>query len=251
MLLSAVLFDLGSTLVYSKDPWLPIYEQADLALLNILRQAGIKINSASFYKDFGGFIQSYYEYKPVDNLETTTFTYLRNWLSKHDFPIPPEMVIRNALNAFYSVTQTNWILENDAIYTLESLKSAGYVLGLVSNTSDDSNVRGIIDHWKLSPFFNTIVTSASLGIRKPDARIFKVALNEIQVQPEAAVMVGDTLAADILGANLMGIYSIWVTRRAETPREGELAIQPEAVVTELRQIPDLLEEVRNERIKEN
>jgi len=35
-------------------------------------------------------------------------------------------------------------------------------------------------------------------------------------------MVGDSLEADILGANQMGIYSIWITRRVYLPEEGEL-----------------------------
>ena len=133
--------------------------------------------------------------------------------------------------------------------TLETLKSRGYRLGLISNTSDDNNVQGIVDRWGLRPFFETIVTSAALGIRKPDVRIFQVALDRFRVQPEAAAMVGDTLDADVLGANQSGIYSIWVTRRVQIPEEGELAIQPQAVVTALSQIPDLLAEVENDRAK--
>ena len=59
-------------------------------------------------------------------------------------------------------------------------------------------------------------------------------------------MVGDTLEADILGANQMGIYSIWITRRVTVPEEGELAIQPQAVITSLDQIPGLLADVGND-----
>jgi FMN phosphatase YigB (HAD superfamily) len=99
----------------------------------------------------------------------------------------------------------------------------------------------------LRPFFEFILTSAALGIRKPDIRIFQTALDRFRVQPEAAVMVGDTLDADVLGANQSGIYSIWITRRAQVPEEGELVIQPQAVVTTLYQIPDLLAEIENDR----
>jgi FMN phosphatase YigB (HAD superfamily) len=51
------------------------------------------------------------------------------------------------------------------------------------------------------------------------------------------------LNADVLGANQAGMYSIWITRRAQFPGEGELAIQPQAVVSALHQIPALLAEV--------
>ncbi len=148
----------------------------------------------------------------------------------------------------YAVTQQNWFLEEDAISTLETLKSRGYRLGLISNTSDDKNVQGIVDRWGLRPFFETIITSAALGIRKPDVRIFQVALDRFQVPPEAAAMVGDMLNADVLGANQSGIYSIWITRQVQLPEEGELAIQPQAVVSALHQIPDLLAEIENDRL---
>jgi FMN phosphatase YigB (HAD superfamily) len=57
------------------------------------------------------------------------------------------------------------------------------------------------------------------------------------------VIVGDTLEADILGANQMGVYSIWITRRLKVQGDGELAIQPQAVIGRLDQIPALLEEL--------
>jgi HAD superfamily hydrolase (TIGR01662 family) len=247
--IQVVFFDLGSTLVYSKDPWLPFYEEADRALVEMLCRAGVGIDPASFYTEFSGFIRSYYDKPAADNLEKTTFTVLRDMLSRKGFRSVPEPILRSALEAMYAVTQKNWYLEEDAIPTLETLKSRGYRLGLISNTSDDKNVQGIVDRWGLRPFFETIVTSAELGIRKPDARIFKAALDRIRVQPEAAVMVGDMLEADVLGANQSGIYSIWITRRIQMPEEGELAIKPQAVITALDQIPDLLVEIENDRLK--
>ena len=247
--IKVVFFDLGSTLVFSKDPWPPFYERADRALVEVLNRAGIEVDPASFCIEFGGFIRSYYEKRIEDNLEQTTFTVLRAVLSRKNFRSVPDLVLRAALDAMYGVTQQNWYLEEDAISTLEILKSRGYRLGLISNTSDDNNVQGIINRWGVRSFFETIITSAALGIRKPDAHIFRVALDRLRVQPEAAVMVGDTLEADVLGANQSGIYSIWITRRVQDPEEGVLAIQPQAVVTALHQIPDLIAEVENDRAK--
>jgi HAD superfamily hydrolase (TIGR01662 family) len=247
MQISTILFDLGSTLVYSKDPWPPFYEQADRALVEVLYRSGIVIDPTAFSTDFDGFIRLYYDNYTQDNFEKTTFSVLRDMLFQKGIRDTPEPVLRTALAAMYAITQQNWVLEDDAISTLEKLKSRGYRLGLISNTSDDLNVQGIVDRWALRPFFETILTSAALGIRKPDAHIFQIALDRFRVQPEAAAMVGDTLEADVLGANQSGIYSIWITRRVQFPDEGELAIQPQAVVTALHQIPDLLAKVENDR----
>lgn len=246
MKITTVFFDLGSTLVYSKDPWPPIYEQADRAMVGVLRRAGISINQASFLTEFGGFIQSYYQKQYEDNIEPTSLAALRNLLIQKGFPDVQDVVLLEAMEAMYAVTQKNWYQEEDAIETLEVLKSRGYRMGIISNTSDDQNVQGIVNQSGLRPYFEYILTSAALGIRKPDVRIFQAALDHFQVPPVAAAMVGDLLQTDMLGANQMGIYSIWITRRARVTGEGELRIQPQAVVTALNQIPPLLVDVERD-----
>lgn len=246
MRITTVFFDLGSTLVYCKDPWPPIYEQADRAMVGVLRRAGISIDQASFLTEFGGFIQSYYQKQYEDNIEPTSLAALRNLLIQKGIPDVQDVVLLKAMEAMYAVTQKNWYQEEDAIETLEVLKSRGYRLGIISNTSDDQNVQGIVNQLGLRPYFEYILTSAALGIRKPDMRIFQAALDHFQVPPVAAAMVGDLLQTDVLGANQMGIYSIWIIRRARVPGEGELRIQPQAVVTALNQIPPLLVEVERD-----
>jgi FMN phosphatase YigB (HAD superfamily) len=55
-------------------------------------------------------------------------------------------------------------------------------------------------------------------------------------------MVGDTLGADILGAQHAGVYSIWVTRHADTPANRAHAdtIQPDALIECLEDLHPLL-----------
>jgi HAD superfamily hydrolase (TIGR01662 family) len=242
----AVFFDLGSTLIYSKDPWPPIYEQADRALLEALGRGSVFIDPAAFSAEFGGFIRSYYENRSDDNREKTIMAVLGECLQRKGFRDVADHVMRTGLDAMYAVTQRNWYLDEDTIPTLETLHNRGYTLGLISNTSDDKNVQQLLDRDNLRPFFETIVTSAALGIRKPDTRIFKAALDQVKIDPGEAAMVGDLLDADILGANHAGMYSIWITRHVHHTQEGELTIQPQAVVPALQQIPGLLAEIEND-----
>jgi HAD superfamily hydrolase (TIGR01662 family) len=241
-----ILFDLGSTLIYSKDPWPPFYEQAEQALVETLQQSGIPLEVKSFSGEFETFLETYYAGRGTSPIEKTTFSVLSELLEQKGFQGIPASVRRAALDAMYFITHQNWYLEADAIPTLKTLLGQGYRLGMISNTSDDKNVQQLVDRWGLRPFFEIIVTSAGSGIRKPDERIFRLALDHFGVQPQQAAMVGDTPEADILGANQLGIYSIWITRRTQVPEEGELAIQPQAVVTTLAQIPGLLTEIENE-----
>jgi HAD superfamily hydrolase (TIGR01549 family) len=244
--LKVILFDLGSTLIYSKDAWPPIYEQANRALVETLNQTGYPVEIKSFSSEFDTFLDSYYALLGASPIEKTSFSLLNELLEQEGFQDIPASVVRAALDAMYSITQQNWYLEVDAIPTLKTLWEQGYRLGMISNTSDDKNVQQLVDRWELRPYFETVITSAGCGIRKPDERIFHLALDYFGILPVQAAMVGDTPGADILGANRTGMYSIWITRRVHGPEDGELTIQPQAVITALDQIPALLAEIEND-----
>jgi HAD superfamily hydrolase (TIGR01549 family) len=238
MPITTAFFDLGSTLLYFKDPWPPIYDRADRALARVLEDAGISIDPSAFYAGADTFLDAYYTERGDGTIETTTFTALIDLLTRKGFRDVPDALVREALDALYTVTQQNWYLEEDAIPTLKALLESGYRLGAISNTSDDKNVQQLLDHWGLRPYFELIVTSAGCGIRKPDERIFQIALDHFGVMPEQAAMIGDTPEADILGANRLGMYAVWITRRREKTDPG--AAHPDAVARTLQEVPALL-----------
>jgi len=243
----AVFFDLGSTLVYPSDPWVPIYQQASQALLAVLNDAGLRIDPVDNFIGPDGFIRYYYDSPVEDNREKTAYVALKEVLIRNGRGDVPETVLRSALDAMYGITQQNWFIEEDALPALQALKQRGYRLGMISNTSDDRNMQWIVDRWGLRPYFETVINSAAFGIRKPDLRIFQHALDQMKLRPEDAAMVGDYLETDVLGANQAGIYSIWITRRVQTIPDGELAIQPQAIVSTLHEIPDLLAEIQSDQ----
>ena len=237
MSIQVVLFDLGSTLIYSRDPWPPIYRQADQALVTVLQRAGIPVTSGGFAEEYESFMDRYYAQRDRGIDEPTSCAVLRELLREKGYPAVPDPVLRDALDAEYAVLQANWFAEEDALETLEALRGRGFQLGMVSNTSDDRNVQQLVDCWGFRPFFEIVVTSAAVGIRKPDRRIFQVALDHFGILPAQAAMVGDTPAADLEGANRLGMFSIWITRRAPHP---DPAIRPQASVATLIEIPNLL-----------
>jgi putative hydrolase of the HAD superfamily len=122
------------------------------------------------------------------------------------------------------------------------LKDLGLRLGLISNAANADNVNRLIDLFELRPYFEAIVISAIEGIRKPDTRIYSRALARLQTPAEYAVMVGDTLTADIQGAQNAGLRAVWITRYANRPENQLLAdsITPDAVIESLSELPALL-----------
>ncbi len=239
-----IFFDLGDTLMYDKDPWDPIFPRADAAMRRCLEQAGYPLVENA-YGEFNTIFDMYYHRRRDTVQEETTVQLLRELMDSQGAS-PPDPVLFAAMEAMYAVTQENWFVEEDAAPTLRTLQEMGYRLGLISNAADDENVQELIDKGNLRPHFEFIISSAACGVRKPDARIFQLALDHFNLPPEKTAMAGDLLDADVLGANRLGIYSIWVTRRALAPPEGNLEIQPQAIVATLGEIPSLLQELEQD-----
>lgn len=241
----AIIFDLGSTLIYFDGEWSEIMYQASQALYRQLDQAGLELDQKPFLREFHKAVDAYYQERESEFIEHTTHFILRNLLTEWGYPEVPDQILRQALKAMYAVSQAHWQPEPDAVPTLAALRKRDYRLGLISNAADDTDVQTLVDKAGVRTFFDKILTSAGEGIRKPNPRIFQKLLNFWDIPPERVAMVGDTLGADILGAKNAGIFSIWITRRAGTPANNAHSdtIQPDAIIARLNELPDLLEQL--------
>ncbi|MBI5296758.1 MAG: HAD family hydrolase [Chloroflexi bacterium] len=237
----AILFDLGGTLMYARHPWEPIIARSDEVLAERLRDQGFEV-PVSFAAEFRERVIEYYEERDQSLFETTYFSVVREMLVERGFAHITDAVIRSALDALFAVTQENWVIEEDALLTLKLLESAGYRMGLVSNAGDNRDVFQLVERFQIEPYFDFILTSAACSYRKPHPRIFELALSHWNLPAQDAVMVGDTLEADILGAQNAGLSSIWVTRRARNLEKKPL-IQPDLSVSTLLEIPQHLSQV--------
>jgi HAD superfamily hydrolase (TIGR01662 family) len=239
--LRVLLFDLGGTLMYEKDPWPPIYARAEQELRQALLAAGIDVQP-DLYGGKSTFLDYYNAQRAgrSDPEEEISADLLKDLLARGGHPAVNDAALGTALRAMYAVTQSNWIPEHDALDTLAALKSKGYRLGLVSNATDDENTQRLIDKGGFRPYFEFILSSAACGVRKPDARIFQRALGHFEVKPSEAAIIGDSLEADVAGGQNMGMYTVWIARRSQDRRETIARIQPDLRVDSLAEIADQL-----------
>lgn len=245
MLIRAVIFDLGNTLMYpvAPDLWPEVIKRGNQALMQHLCDLDLLNDCDDFVLEFNQRLHQYYEERDKQFFETSTFLVLKELLAEKGHADVPDSVIRESLDAHYAITQKNWQLEDDTIACLDSLQEQNYKLGLMSNAGDHRDVLQLVEKFGLTPYFEFILTSAGCGFRKPHYKIFQLALEQVNARGEDVVMVGDTLDADILGANRMGMYSIWITRRAESPLDSTSTVQPRAVIKTLGELPELLREM--------
>lgn len=242
--LRAVIFDLGGTLMYERAGWDTITAKADEALTNYLREQGMELNLSTFPREFRKRLDKYFRNREKDLLETTYSFVLRDVLEDKGYSDVSDGIIREALDRLFAITQTNWALEGDTLQTLKKLETDGYRMGLISNAGDDQDVQQLARRFGIAQYFDFILTSAACSYRKPHRRIFELALSNWYFLPSEAVMVGDNLDADVRGAQSVGLYAIWISRRAGPKTEDQLLIQPEASISTLYELPPLLDRLQ-------
>jgi putative hydrolase of the HAD superfamily len=96
----------------------------------------------------------------------------------------------------------------DAVATMRALRDAGLRLALVSDCSAD-----VPELWDTTPFASLIdlpIFSCSVGMKKPDPRIFLMASDGLGVPPERCIYVGDGGSRELTGASEVGMYAVLI-----------------------------------------
>ena len=109
---------------------------------------------------------------------------------------------------------------------------------------EDEYVRSIIDDVKwlgfdweerlyyASDYFDQIITSEKIGVKKPDPKIFSFALTSAKANKENSIMIGDDLKVDILGAENFGIKAVYFN--------PDMNIHNEKISFEIKNLDELI-----------
>lgn len=106
-------------------------------------------------------------------------------------------------------------LYDDVAPALRSLKRRGLIVGVISNSH--RSLDAFQEHFALSEFITTSISSAEHGWMKPHRSIFEAALEQAGVPAGQALMVGDSLKADVEGALAVGMRGVLLRRSGELP----------------------------------
>jgi putative hydrolase of the HAD superfamily len=125
---------------------------------------------------------------------------------------------------------------------LDSLRSRGLKTGLVANSWPDPPrlLHADVEAFGLAEQLDVIVFSGEVGFRKPQPEIFLHALEQLGVEPENAMFVGDRLDTDVRGAARVGmatVQALWF-RADDTPgiEPDFMAFTPMDVLNAVRRL---------------
>jgi HAD superfamily hydrolase (TIGR01662 family) len=241
-LLRAVLLDLGETLVHLDRPWSDVLETNVQSLHDYLSKLGLQFDYDQFAERFIKILDDASAKADLYKIEIPMQEILTKVMKKSGLQFLGVDLPTAAMVEFYRPEVESWQLFPDTVDTLTKLKDGGFVLGVVSNSKSDWLVRSIIQRCDLDRFFQVVVSSAAVRIRKPRSEIFIEALKNLNVKASESAFVGDSISADVSGANSMGMHSIHVLRKPITDTHPS---HPDATVTKLAEIPEIIDTWNN------
>jgi HAD superfamily hydrolase (TIGR01509 family) len=99
-----------------------------------------------------------------------------------------------------------------------------YKTGIISNAMDDTRSLAL-NEWGFEGVFDSLVFSSDAGVMKPDARIYRLALRDLSVAPEAAIFVDDFID-NVRGAEAVGIHGVQFRSPDQVKAELEMLLNP-------------------------
>ncbi len=119
----------------------------------------------------------------------------------------------------------------------EFLENCQLPICVVSNI-DREDLKAAIEHHQLRPL--DLVTSEDIGVYKPAPKIFRAGLEVLGMEPNEVLHIGDSLTADVAGADSLGIRVAWVNRKK---RWAPTSARIDYELTDLREILPALDRI--------
>jgi putative hydrolase of the HAD superfamily len=133
------------------------------------------------------------------------------------------------------------IPRQDDIEALTHLKSQGLKIGLISNCTAETPI--VWENTPFAPLFDVALFSSSVSLRKPDPRIYQLALERLAVKPADCLYIGDGDSQELSGAGQVGMHPVLIRLADEDDTQPHLINREEwkePVISSLQEVPTLV-----------
>jgi len=214
--IKGIIFDYGGTLDSHGDHWSEV-------IWNAWQQAGIDVDKAIF--------REAYVYAERELARTLHILPHHNFGDLMQIKMNIELQYLVQLGAFppqeveAKAMQTADICYKSARDAIESVRPVldtlkkRYPMVLVSNFY--GNVETVLKDFGLDHYFNKVIESAVVGVRKPDPQIFNLGVEALGLKPGEVLVVGDSYRKDIMPAESIGCKVMWLKGKGWTAEEDK------------------------------
>jgi putative hydrolase of the HAD superfamily len=207
--LDGVLIDFGDTLAYFREGGFRMYEEALLAIFREHKYQGSFKHMHRIFREL------------ISGSSSGEFGSLHEFwglfLEKLSINDKSGTPIRKLEEARIHYSPKIFDLYEGTFQVLSTLQKK-YHLALVSNCAIGTS--DVIKALDLKKFFELIVLSYEVGVRKPDRRIYLEALHGLKLEPEKCIFVADEIS-DLEGARGVGLKTLLVKQGSLTTHDAE------------------------------
>jgi len=201
-MIRAVLFDVGGVL-HTAEPDHKLKLSFSREVLETLKENGmdLQITPEQLYASIELHSKEYKKYAEQSKLELPAGKIVKDYLLR-DFKLPEEKLEACAerICYLYDARRNRITMRPYLPETVEELHKIGIRQGIISNIISNTFVPEILKRYGIDRYMECVIMSSSTGIRKPNPKIFHIALRQLGLESKECAYVGDTISRDVIGA---------------------------------------------------
>lgn len=232
-MLKGAIFDLGETLIHLTTSLEQIREARTLAIHDALRENGATVDFNDLKEKYAALNQEESDYAARTLEEIVVEKSLPRLLDRLGVNTRNRPPIFDLVKKFFALEVDSWVLFPGVHEMLADVRASGLKMGVLSNARSAWAIKEITTRLDIAKYFDAIVTSAGVGFRKPRPEPFREVLRELRLNPSEAVMIGNSVEADISGARPLGLKTIRVIFENDTEGKGA---DPDITVHKIEEI---------------
>lgn len=234
--IKGIIFDYGGTLDTGGDHWSEVlwrcYQAEKVAVTRLaFREAYVFGERALAHSPFISPSDDFSDLLFIKVHLQLTYLYLHHYISSEDVVLYDRKIAERAFQETKKV-----ILESKEV--LNKL-SKMYKLVLVSNFY--GNICSVLKNFHLLCYFDKIIESAVVGVKKPDPAIFQLGVDALALSTEHVLVVGDSITKDILPAKSLGCTTAWIKGVGWNESSKEELLAPDITIDQLSNLFSFLD----------
>lgn len=223
--IKTITFDVGGTLAEGNLN----RERYQLQLLEYLQGIRRSITAKDFHKNMGAMLGKLGAIRKK-NLEANFSEFYSEFLFR--LGIEPDPDVLESIRGIYHENFPQ--IEIQGVRELLEALVGRFKLGVISNTMTGVS-RVILNKSGLSKFFDVVVLSCDIGVRKPSPKIFLHTLEMLGSKPSEAIHIGDSMEHDVVGAKNARMKVVWIKQQGV-----EILHDPDFIISSVTELPEVI-----------
>ncbi len=234
--IEAIFLDVGNTLrIVVPDPEFMRQARCDLMTL-----VGATESEEKFFATLDTRWKAYRQQSKSTLLEACEKDLWTKWLLP-DYPYDRIAPLAGRLTRLWRDHDGRRVPRADAKPTIIELDRRGYILGIIANTSTETEIPDWMETDGVTEYFKAVVLSSKIALRKPNPEIYWEAARRVGVEPAKCAYVGDNPVRDVQGTQAagFGLMILFMEPATLAKEPPNIEVKPDYTIRETHELLDI------------